>query len=135
MMRYFLYLQVDTVWGENKLPPGKILKNGNLTASIQFPQADVSVPPSELPLSETVAENISDFIVRQFYPKHLEVSEKLEAKLREELERRQKYIAQGLLESKFLDQISRWIDELIWYREAYREEISRQNDAASSANN
>ena len=72
------------------------------------------MPSSELPLSETVTENISDFIVRQFYPKHLEVSEKLETKLREELERREQYVIHGLLKSEFVDQISRWIDELIW---------------------
>jgi len=44
MMGYFLYLQVGTVWGENKLPPGEIQPNGNLTASIQFPHTDSSEP-------------------------------------------------------------------------------------------
>lgn len=134
MMGYFLYLQVSTVWGENKLSPGEIQPNGNLTASIQLSQAASSEPPSELPLSETVAENISEFIVRQFYPKHIEASEKLEVKLREELERRQQYIAQGLLESKFVDQINRWIDELIWFRNAYHEEISRGTDTTQADN-
>jgi len=134
MLRYFLYLQVDTVWSENKWSPGKIEQNGNLTASMQFPRAASLELPFELPLSETVAENASNFIVRQFYPKHIEISEKLEVKLREELERRQQYVAQGLLRSQLVDQISRWIEELIAYRKAYQEEISRQNDTASSAN-
>lgn len=134
MMGYFLYLQVSTVWGENKLSRGEIQQNGNLTASIQLSQAASSEPPSELPISETVAENISDFIVRKFYPKHIEASEKLEVKLREELERRQRYIAQGLLESKFVDQINRWIDELTWFRNAYHKEISRGTDTTQAEN-
>jgi predicted nucleotidyltransferase len=104
MLRYFLYLQVDTVWSENKVLPGKIEPNGNLTASIQFLRANSLELPFELPLSETAAENASNFVVRQYYPRHIEVSEKLEVKLREELERRQQYVAQGLLKSELTDQ-------------------------------
>jgi len=124
VMRYFLYLQVSAGWGENKWLPDQVQPNGNLTATLQLLQAEISGQPSELPLSEAVLSNVSDFIVQQFYPKHIEVSERLEVKLREELERRQNYCAQGLLENKFLDQINQWINELIAYREAYHNKIS-----------
>ena len=122
--RYFLYMQLAAGWGENKWLPSQVQPNGNFTATLQLLRADASPAPEEMPWCETIADKVSDYVVRQFYPKHIEASEKLEVKLREELERRQQYIAQGLLEDKFADQINQWIDELIAYRNAYHREVS-----------
>jgi hypothetical protein len=124
VMRYFLYMQVAAGWGENMWLAGEIKPDGNFTATLQLLRVDASPPPKELPWCETIADKVSDYVVRHYYPSHFEVSEELEVKLREELERRQQYMAQGLLEDKFADQINQWIDELVAYRNAYHREVS-----------
>lgn len=125
VMRYLLYLQVAGAWSENKLALSEVQQDGRLTAALQLARANSSGPPSEVPLSETSWKIVSDYIVRQFYPEHLEASQKLELKLREELDRRQEFAKQGLLDSKFVDPIDVWINELVGYRDAYRAEISK----------
>jgi len=120
----FLYLQTAAAWGENEFIPDKV-QDGNLIASLQVLKADLqTVPPSELPLSETSEQDVSNYIVQLFYPYYLELTQKLETKLHSELERRQTYVKQGLLESDAVEQIRRWLDDLVMLREAYTIKVS-----------
>lgn len=121
---FFLYLQMAVVWGENELVPVKV-QEGKLTVNLQVLHADSNTPPpSELPLFETGGQDISNYLVQLFYPSYLELSQRLEIKLQSELERRQTYIEQGLLESEAVEQIRRWLNDLVTLREAYTIEIS-----------
>ncbi len=124
-MMYFLYLQTEIAWGENVLYPIGV-EDGRLTASLQIPRADHQMShPSELPLSETSRKDVSDYIVRQFYPHYLALSQQVEEKLHHEQKHRQRYVEKGQLESDALDQIPIWLNELTKLREAYTEEVTR----------
>lgn len=121
---FFLYLQTAAIWGENEFISAKV-EEGKLIASLQVLRADSqSAPPLELPISETSEQDISNYVVQLFYPTYLELSQELEAKLQGELERRRTYVKQGLLESDAIEQIHRWLDDLISLREAYTIEVS-----------
>lgn len=126
VMRYLLYLQVAITWDKNKLIPREIQQNGTLTATIQIQKANSQEPGIEEPLSETAWQNVSDYIVQQSYEIYVDISQKLEFKLNDELERRKKYVNQGILESKYVDQIQKWISNLAQFRQAYLEEISKE---------
>jgi len=124
MMRYLLYLQVVIAWGENKLIARNVNKDGALTASIQIQIANSQEPSMERPLSETGWQSVSDYIVQQSYSRYSVISQKLEMKLNEELERRKLYAKQGVIEIEHVNQIQDGIDNLAQYKKDYFEEIT-----------
>ncbi len=124
IMMYFLYLQIAVAWGENEFILGELLPDNKLTASIQISIAGPKASNAQLPLSETAWQNVSNYFVWQSYPYYSEASQQLEQKLGEELEHRKKYVENGLLENKYVDQIQTWIDNLAQYRKDYLQEIN-----------
>jgi len=123
-LRYLLYLQVAVTWGDNRLPLGAVSSDGILTASVQLLQANAQEYSKDQPLSETSWQSVSDYIVQQVYPLYSEISLSLEVRLSEELELGKRYVEQGLLESKYVEQIQEWINNLARFRNDYLEEIT-----------